>query len=464
MRKLLDIKELRTVRSRRARHTAAFSLAELIVAMGILLVMLSLAGQVMSLTVRSTGQAKAVTEINQALRVLEQTLRDDLSHVRAGESLLLIQGNPINAYWSTEDKDIDDNTVPDDGFPERYHDEAPRADVLMIFTSRQASNFVQYNYAASPSIAGKAVTSGVQQVVYGHADQVDLNAAGAVPAEYPKFPTDPKIPYLEPADEWHLARRVVHLLDLPGIAPVVVPAWVDAGAGELLGDPRILSGETDVITRFDFEQWVKTPYSANAAIGGAPLYWPEIFNDPKNTPFARSVLDPTPPPRYADRLGHYFIPNCASFKVEWTLDRRGAYVDGLWDDEKELYWIDPGAADPLGEIERVIKESLNATQVNNLEALLNDSRGDGGGYSLRQRFGGEGNFNLNWHSHGFDDATRPNLVVFTAKRQTNPFPGPVEPLLETAFPAALRITIDLVDDRKRMGRPTRHVMIIPVGR
>ena len=71
---------------------------------------------------------------------------------------------------------------------------------------------------------------------------------------------------------------------------------------------------------------------------------------------------------------------------------------------------------------------------------------------------------MSWHSHGFDDAIRPNLVVFTAKRQTNPFAGPVEPLPETAFPAALRITIDLVDDQKRMGKPTRHVMIIPVGR
>ena len=368
MRKLLDIKELRKIPIRRARHTAAFSLAELIVSMGILLVMLSLAGQVMSLTVRSTGQAKALTEVNQALRVLERTLRDDLSHVRAGESLLLIQGNPINAYRSTEDKAIDNNTVPDDGFPTPY--EMPRADVLMIFTSRQASNFVQYDYAATPSIAGKAVTSGVQQVVYAHADQVELDAAGNGPDTYLKFPTDTTTPYLIPADEWHLARRVVHLLDLPGAAPVVVPAWADAGAGELLGDPRILRGETDVITRFDYERWVKTPYSASASIGGPPLFWPEIFNDDKQPPFARSVLDPTPPPRYADRLGHYFIPHCTSFKVEWTLDRRGAFVDGLLDDEKDLYWIDPGADDPLGEIERVIKETKDAMQHDNLELLL----------------------------------------------------------------------------------------------
>ncbi|MCH7925651.1 MAG: type II secretion system protein, partial [Planctomycetes bacterium] len=153
MRKSLDIKELRTIRVRRARHPAAFSLVELIVAMGILMVMLGLVGEVMSLTVRSTGQAKAVTQISQSLRVFERTLREDLSHVKAGKSLLLIQGNPINGYWSTSGQDADNNADPADGFPERK--EMPRADILMFFTSRQASNYVQYEYPATPAMAGK---------------------------------------------------------------------------------------------------------------------------------------------------------------------------------------------------------------------------------------------------------------------------------------------------------------------
>ncbi|MCH9019938.1 MAG: hypothetical protein IIA73_06205 [Proteobacteria bacterium] len=99
-----------------------------------------------------------------------------------------------------------------------------------------------------------------------------------------------------------------------------------------------------------------------------------------------------------------------------------------------------------------------------LDKLLAANRGDRGLYNLRQRFGGGAdNFDVTWHSTGFDNAIRPNLVVFTAERATSPFPGPVQPLPETVFPAALRITIDLVDDQKRMARPTRHVMIIPVG-
>ena len=62
-------------------HGRAFSLAELVVSIGILVLVLTLASQVMTLSVDSTGQAKALTEVNQALRVLERTLREDLAGV-----------------------------------------------------------------------------------------------------------------------------------------------------------------------------------------------------------------------------------------------------------------------------------------------------------------------------------------------------------------------------------------------
>lgn len=456
MRKSFEIKELREFPIRMTRQTPAFSLVELIVSMGILMLMLALAGQVMSITVRSTGQAKALTEISQALRILETTLREDLSHVKAGESLLLIQGNPIDAYWSTVEKEADSK-----------RDVKPRADILMFFTSRQASNYVKYSYPLTPDMSGKAVTSGVQQVVYGHANLVDLDANGNIygtyPADYITFPEDDLTPYPVPADEWHLARRVVHLLNLPGTPPRARPAWADAAIPDPLGDLRILQGETDVITRFDFKRWVLT--ADTGPIGASPFFWPMIFNNAAQPPHARSVLDPAPPPRYADRLGHYFIPHCVSFRVEWTLDRKGDYVAGNLNGEKELYWIDPGAADPLGEIERVIDETTDLMQAGFLNLLLGDNRGDGGAYNLRARFGGPKNdgYIANWHAHGFGDNVRPNLTVFTAERATDPLLGPVQTLKETVFPAALRITIDLVDDQKRLDRATRHVMIIPVG-
>ena len=46
-----------------------FTLVELVVAIGILVLMLTMAGTVFSLTLRSTGQAKALTDLSERLRM-----------------------------------------------------------------------------------------------------------------------------------------------------------------------------------------------------------------------------------------------------------------------------------------------------------------------------------------------------------------------------------------------------------
>ena len=56
---------------------------------------------------------------------------------------------------------------------------------------------------------------------------------------------------------------------------------------------------------------------------------------------ARCELDPTPPPQLPNGLGHYFLPNCASFKVEWALDPHSDFVGGsnmfsAWSARREL--------------------------------------------------------------------------------------------------------------------------------
>ena len=148
MRKCFFDKQLRLV-CIRTTHRRAFSLAELIVAVGVLVLMLALAGQVMSLTVKSTGQARAITEVNQQLRIFERILRKDLRGVQRGDSVMLIQGNPINAYWTDEGRQADDDGDPSTGYPHDIDRERedpqnpgnlqlPRADVLMFFTSRAA--------------------------------------------------------------------------------------------------------------------------------------------------------------------------------------------------------------------------------------------------------------------------------------------------------------------------------------
>ena len=149
------------------RH--AFSLAELVVSMGVLVLLLAMAGQVMNLTVSATGQAQALADVNQQIRTLEETLREDLARVDRDNSVMLIQGNPIQAYWTQDFKDADGDAIVANGYthgtdaerqdpfnPENL--ELPRADILMFFTEREATSNVHAN-----------VRAGLVQVTYGHA-------------------------------------------------------------------------------------------------------------------------------------------------------------------------------------------------------------------------------------------------------------------------------------------------------
>ena len=471
-------------------HGRAFSLAELVVSIGILVLVLTLASQVMTLSVDSTGQAKALTEVNQALRVLERTLREDLAGVsRPGPgvtepSLMLIEGNPINAYWTREEQEI--GAVPET---------PPRADVLMFFTRGEARTYVQYewpNLASNHPMRGVSnpLIDGWKQVVYGHADLGEYvpNDPPNPPylfepgpdafVPYPPTSTDPD-PSPIPAESWHLARRMVHLMDWSSTSnqPIAEPNWLIANdVQQHLNDPSILRSEVDVIESFDYERYVVGPPSASSQLGEYPRYLPRMFDNFFNgPPHARSRLDPTPPALYIDRLGHYFLPNCASFKVEWALDPNSEFVGGRLGGEKQIYWFDQGDKanqnvqnsmdNPLRSLEDVLKDKTNLAvtdphRYQRLDQLLNHNLGgepplQGNTtpqtYSLVDRFRDAPQwFPLGWPR---------SLAVFAATRLS----ASDELIPEEIFPSVLRITVELYDDERRLEKPVRHVMIIPVG-
>ena len=503
--------------SRGVDRRAAFSLAELVISIGILILMMALAGQVFTITVRSTGQATALTETSQQLRMFEDTIREDLRTVQPGQSLILIQGNPVNAYWTQGGKDADDDGNPDTGYghtsdPEREREDAqgnpvldanrvpipiaPRADILMIFTSRKGSSY------SNPNVSGR-----LQQVVYGHAELGEYvpnpnpgptgnlyefqPAAGkgqsAFPVDsttdYPLVPSSsPPSPI--PAAQWHLARRSVTLspTQRPTLSDVLWDPDLFGPNKKGLGDARLLQSETDVIWGFPFDQlvlrWLAITPSWNL---------PQIFYDPALnlvSPHARSWVDPTPPPIYASRLGAYFLPNCSSFKVEWSLAPKSSFVAGRLDGISEVFWIDPGDAetppDPLRSLQNGIerlddaisaatsqneKKALEAQRAS-LQSLLCDQtqHADGSRYSLADRFRGEScpgsgyDPNLKWDQLAPDG--RPNLEVFTATRPTT---TGSEPAPDDVWPGALRITVDVFDRERRLERPIRHVIIVPIG-
>jgi type II secretory pathway pseudopilin PulG len=526
MRKCLWHKQLR-LRYGLSVVRPAFTLAELVVSIGILVLMMSLVGQVFNLTVKSTGQATALTEVMQQLRAFEQTLRDDLRGVQPGNSLILIQGNPVNAYWTQSGKDADDDPTadgagPSTGYPHAADPERetadgsgnavqPRADILMIFTARPAASFVE---------AGTSqLTSNLQQVVYGHAELGEYVPSGVASPQYtferatgdkPYFPEEQDYPSptgvaAVPAAQWHLARRSVLLL--PNNPPVPPTPPLTS-----LDDPRLLECQTDVfqpeavgaVRNFRYEDDVLRPQldpTTSDPMGG-PWFLPRIFGD-VSKPYAqwkklsaRSKLDPAPPALYANRIGDYLLPNCASFKVEWTLNPRSEFVAGRLDGVNEVFWFDPGdngdpantvrkpdplrslgdrvaALKPGGSTACATNDTACRNLLKNLDSLLNQrSYWDAlPAYSLSDRFRGR-NFAAGdpdaWDQLA-PDKNRPNLVVFTATRPAPPPTGaPVgtpasEPVLDPMFPGALRITIDVFDKERRLDRPIRHVMVIPIG-
>ncbi len=471
MRKCFTDKQLRWKTTSTTKR-AAFSLAELVVSVGILVLMLTLAGQVVSLTVKSTGQAKALTEVNQQLRVFERTLLEDLRYVNRDSSVIVIQGNPINAFWTRDHQEAAAAGNPAIGYPHAPDPERtdpwtptnlqqPRADMLMVFTERPTTSNVH---------VGTTLPSNIHQVVIGHADLGEFAATtAAFTKTSPALPTDNTTTYRIPAEDWHLASRRV--LVSHGSATLTPSAAT-------LDDPLILLGATDVVENFNYEMRVLRPST------GWPLYWPEILNDTESgKPYLRSELDLTPPPTVAYGVNQFFLPRCASFKVEWCLDPQSDFVGGRLDGEKEILWFDPGDspsdpdedADPLRSLRTAIAEALAQGDIDRegrLTDLLEKPLGGygkryadpgavGGGiefYSLEERFGG-----------AMPGGSWPplDLAVFTARRTK-----PADPLNPTAppeygpediFPAALRITIDIYDRERRLERPIRHVIVAPVG-
>ena len=457
MRKRFSDKHLRLCCTLTIRR-GGFSLAELVVSVGVLVLMLALAGQVMNLTVKSTGQAKAITEVNQQLRIFEQTLREDLRCVDRSQSVMVIQGNPINSYWTSEGRQADDDGDPSTGYPHMVDPERedetgnllpPRADVLVFFTSNR-------------------------QVVYGHANLGEYTPGGAFnPDPIRTFPSsgDYRTVFRVPAERWHLARRSVFLSPSPA-----VPLPPPPGAPTALDDLRILRGETDVIeyfsdggpvvAGFNYEELVMTP------VGSRPWYLPRIFQG--SVPFARSELDLTPPPTVAYAVNQFFLPSCASFRVEWALDPHSEFVGGRLDEENEVYWFDPGALPPdpppanrePHALRSLLEAVANAIVIDpprgrRLSALLTDALGGNGSYSLQERFGGMDDVWLDdlWLYPTGNSDRRPYVAAF--RRQPSATGGLHEK--DDVLPAALRITIDVFDRKRRLDRPVRHVIVVSVG-
>ncbi len=427
------------------------------ISVGLLGLMMTLAGQVFSIAVDSTNQATALMNVSQSMRLLEETLRADLRNVNPSRSMLVIDAHAIDAYWTSIHQDGDAGGDPSDGFahdgdaereltgqginganapPARL--ERPRADVLMFFTSRNASS------AVYPEVRSSNV-----QVVYGHAelgeyldDGTNIGTWDVEPLPFTTSPTNPPPDYVDKWDpavplrdryfarNWHLARRQVLLVDY---------ALDSDGADDLLGininDQAILTPDEGQGPDYPLRDGILDIISKNAVVD--PFFFEnEVAGDliPNAVTLARwyrrSRLDETPPPSLYSRLGAFFLPHCASFKVEWALSHPS--IDG---NEKfiEVIWVDP--ADVQASVIALI-DSISPPDPE-LIPLKNEFQAGG----------------------RFDPMVVNGTHEFFA---VDPTPGATdEP--DLFFPRALRITVDLYDEAGEFDKPIRHVMVLPVG-
>lgn len=449
-----DREALRPCRARfgTARRRRAFTLTELMVSVAILGLMVLTAGKVFTLTLGSTGKAQALTHASQALRALQGSLRTELAAVDRKGSMMLIEAHSINAYWMDSGREADLDGDPSTGYPHLPDPERedlngdlipPRADVLMFFTAASETA-----YASLPEVGT------TQVVTYGHAEMGEINplqGSGPWLTGPVRFPATPLLAFAVPSQTWHLARRSVLLVPT---APSIANGFgndLDDSIGDNddllnLGPFSIRDGQRDIVGNASTYL-----FSQNYNSYPGPQDW---VLDPSW--YARSQMDVTPPAVFANRLGHYFLPGCASFKVEWTID------DPRLVGEPNVYWFDPHDAglpldtsDKLGELQNVINDpNTDPIRAARLLSLRNE---------LLPRFGGTPTDNppLDNTLFPLPIAGRPVWLDVdpTTVNAANPTGGAADPF----FPTALRITVDLVDSKSRFDRPLRHVMILPVG-
>ncbi|NOX58003.1 MAG: hypothetical protein GXP29_03990 [Planctomycetes bacterium] len=384
-----------------------------------------------------------------------------------------------------------------------------RIDMLMFFTTTPGKSY------RDPSITGR-----LQQVVYGHAELGVLDPVGAwrrAPLAFPQLlPGDAfdsnataapvLIPaggpvFFPPAQDWHLARRSVLILDQSGPFTNVPPALSldDSAAALSVSDDEvrysglaaanwIRDGRRDYVINtvvdtlnsvnnptedFRYEDYVlgmtpRNPASAGYEVAlnvddccGASGTYPNFTSNQFTTPpnfrhwivpwFARSQVDPSPPASESHRLGHFFMSNCAGFKVEWALSSPDPAVNECLELFDDTVWVDPSDVGATARLidAKIIELNANPALADELAAC------------------GVANAPLNVLRNMFQDAIGrfgSQIVgtnhLFYAK---DPNPGAVSSLSDPLFPSSLRITIDVYDSSRRLERPIRHVMILPIG-
>lgn len=356
---------------RRPRR-AAFTLVEMLVALGVLAIALSVVGVVFSVTTRTINQAAALSELQASVRQLMLQLREDLTFVDPGESVLILVGRTRSAALTDADLAAgryyrvltgDPNDVPtgynpltspnldtpgSNGVPD-YSD--PRADILACITKRPSASRAPppRGPANDPYAAGARFSPSL--VVYGHAaiGRAERTLAGTdtsyvwtdsvrhIDQERNRTGGGGGVISVIPASEWHLARRATILEDpsLTGSTNYVSRFSAAEFARILRGEPSstrpgdvgILSWPR-VLAEFSRAGYVlASPYPTSQGMFAPPMPVSAITlaenllyeNAGGKANHHVATILPDPPAELVSNLALHMLPGCAWFQVEFLM-------------------------------------------------------------------------------------------------------------------------------------------------
>ncbi len=343
---------------RRPRR-AAFTLIELVVAIGVLVGVMGMVAIIFATATEAASKGTAAMNVQRQLRMARAVIQRDLAAFDPDEGALAIFGWEQLA-WATEDdrataRPLDDDRKRND---DRYYHPPSRdwhrADVL-FFTPKLAAE----PYAVdAPGVYGE-----YQLVTYAHADQATLDDDNTPEDDDDTWPTDLSAyrflnnprnaddlgdePSPLAASQWILARQAIVGTHLPGdqLDDIVSnTVWDEIKSS---GNGGGIRANVDAQGRVQFSvldvQKMRRAGRGSAGAGepgGDFLYeaslaqllnhWSanadgvddELYYGPNgSSEFRRPLLDPFLTAAQRRRMGNSFLPGCVEFKVEITFDR-----------------------------------------------------------------------------------------------------------------------------------------------
>jgi len=351
----------------------AFTLVEMLVSLAVLSLALTVVGVVFTVTVDTTRQAAAYSEVQNRMRHLVREIQEDLAACNPSRSVLLLVGRTQPAALTQADLDarrfhrvlIGDPAQATGYDPEtaplandQYSD--PRADILMFLTDRPT---VSKAPPLDPTTSGdlaQAAREGARfsptMVVYGHAALAQPSFDG-VNFDYPAAASGVHIQNTIagttlsriPADQWHLSRRATIIAPTRDDITPPLPLSTVARDAVVVGRPHLntflgtLPGD---VVAFDLPRFFRMlepmggwQYLDEPAVYKRPYQFGTVTSLPTwdlrirdrvesllyaGWPGAANVrhmatVVPNPPVELAGNLGLHMLPGCAWFQVEFLM-------------------------------------------------------------------------------------------------------------------------------------------------